>query len=40
MKLALHKCLLDGGCKELDELLPYTAMGYKLYKQKAVGYIP
>ena len=40
MKRALRKCLLDGGGKEWDELLPYIAMGYRMSKQKAVGYSP
>ena len=40
MKRALRKCLLDGGGEEWDELLPYLAMGYRLSKQKGVGYSP
>ena len=40
MKRALRKCLLDGGGEEWDELLPYVAMGYRMSKQKAVGYSP
>ena len=40
MKRALRKCLCDGGGKEWDELLPYIAMGYRMTKQKAVGYSP
>ena len=40
MKRALRKCLMDGGGKEWDELLPYIAMGYRMSKQKAVGYSP
>ena len=40
MKRALRKCLLDGGGEEWDELLPYIAMGYRMSKQKAVGYSP
>ena len=40
MKRALRKCLLDNGGEEWDELLPYVAMGYRMSKQKAVGYSP
>ena len=40
MKRALRKCLLDNGGEERDELLPYVAMGYRMSKQKAVGYSP
>ena len=40
MKRALRKCLLDGGGVDWDELLPYIAMGYRMTKQKAVGYSP
>ena len=39
-KRALRNCLLDGGAKDSDELLPYVAMGYKMSKQKAVAYSP
>ena len=38
MKRTLRKCLLDNGGGEWDELLPYVAMGYRISKQKAVGY--
>ena len=31
---------MDGGGKDWDELLPYIAMGYRISKQKAVGYSP
>ena len=40
MKRALRKCLLDNGGEEWDELLPDMAMGYRMSKQKAVGYLP
>ena len=40
MKRALRKCLLDGGGEDWDELLPYVAMGYRMSKQKSVGYSP
>lgn len=40
MKRALRPCLLDDGGKDLDELLPYIAMGYKISERKAVGYNP
>ena len=40
MKMGLRKCLLDGGGKEWDELLPYIAMGYRMTKQKSLGYSP
>ena len=40
MKRALRKCLCDGGGEQWDELLPYVAMGYRMSKQKVVGYIP
>ena len=38
MKRALHECLLNGGGKDWDELLPYVAMGYRMSRQIAVGY--
>ena len=40
MKIGLRKCLLNGGGKEWDELLPYIAMGYRMTKQKSLGYSP
>ena len=40
MKLALRKCLLDGGGEQWDELLPYVAMGYRMSRQKSSGYSP
>ena len=40
MKRALRKCLCDGGGEQWDELLPYIAMGYRMSKQKSVGYNP
>ena len=40
MKRSLRKCLLDGGGKDWDELLPYIAMGYRMSRQKALGYSP
>ena len=40
MKRALRKCLCDGGGQQWDELLPYIAMGYRMSKQKSVGYSP
>ena len=40
MKRALRKCLCDGGGQQWDELLPYIAMGYRMSKQKFVGYSP
>ena len=39
IKMALFKCLLDGGGKDWDELLPYVAMGYQMSKYKAMGYM-
>ena len=38
MNRALRKCLLDGGGGDWNELLPHIAMGYRMSKQKAVGY--
>ena len=40
MKRALRKCLLDGGGKDWDEILPYVAMGYRMSKHKSLGYSP
>ena len=40
MKMGLRKCLLDGGGKDWEELLPYIAMGYRMTKQKTLGYNP
>ena len=40
IKRALRKCLLDGGGKDWDELLPYVAMGYRMSKQRSLGYPP
>ena len=40
MNRALHKCLLNDGGKNRDELLYYVAMGHKISKQKFEGYIP
>ena len=40
MKRALRKCIVDNSGEEWDELLPYVAMGYRMSKQKAVGYSP
>ena len=40
MKRALRKCLLDGGGKDWDEILPYVAMGYRMSKQKSLGNSP
>ena len=40
MKRSLRKCLLDGGGEDRDELLPYIAMGYRMSRQKALGYNP
>ena len=40
MKRALRKCLCDRGGQQWDELLPYIAMGYRMSKQKSVGYSP
>ena len=40
MKRALRKCLCDGGGQQWDELLPCSAMGYRMSKQKSVGYSP
>ena len=40
MKRALRKCLCDGGGQQWDALLPYIAMGYRMSKQKFVGYSP
>ena len=30
--------LCDGGGEDWDQILPYVAMGYRMSKQKAVGY--
>ena len=38
MERALRKCLLDGGGKDWDELLPCVAMGYRVSRQKSVSY--
>ena len=40
MKRALRKCLLDGGREQLDDFLTYVAMGYRMSKQKSIGYSP
>ena len=40
MKRGLRKCLLDGGGRDWDELLPYVAMGYRMSKQKSLGCSP
>ena len=40
MKQALRKCLLDGGGKDQDEILPYVAMGYRMSKEKSLDYSP
>ena len=40
MESAVRKCLLDSGGEDWDEMLPYVAMGYKMSKEKAVGYSP
>ena len=40
LKKSLRKCLLERGSEEWDELLPYVAMGYRLSKQKSLGYSP
>ena len=40
MEQALRKCLLGGGGKDWDELLPYVAMGYRMSKQRSLGYFP
>ena len=40
MKRALRKCLCDAGGENWDELLPYIAMGYRMSKQKSIGYSP
>ena len=40
MKQSLLKSLLDKGGKEWDELLPYVAMGYRMTKQKSLGFSP
>ena len=37
-KMGLRKCLLDGWGKDWDELLPYIAIGYRMTKQKSLGY--
>ena len=38
IKRALRKCLFDEGNKDWVEPLPYVAMGYRMSKQKFVGY--
>ena len=38
MKRLLRKCLLDGRDEDWDDLHPYAAMGYHMFKQKSVGY--
>ena len=40
MKWALRKCLLDGVGKDWDEPLLHVVMGYRMSRQKAVGYSP
>ena len=40
MKRALRKCLCDARGENWEELLPYIAMGYRMSKQKNVGYSP
>ena len=40
MKLSLRKCLLYDGEMDWDELLPHVAMGYRMSRQKVVGYSP
>ena len=40
MKRALRKCLCDGGGEDWVQILSYVAMGYRMSKQKAVGYNP
>lgn len=36
MKRAMRKCLLDGRGKDWVEVMSYIAMGYKMFKLKAV----
>ena len=38
IKQSVLKSLLDKGGKEWDELLPYIAMGYRMTKQKSLGF--
>ena len=40
MKRALRKYLCDAGGENWEGLLPYIAMGYRMSRQKAVGYSP
>lgn len=41
LKQGLRRCLLDQAWDlEWDDLLPYVAMGYRMSKQKWVGYSP
>ena len=40
MKRALRKCLVDVAREDSNELLSYVAIGYRLSKQKIVGYNP
>ena len=40
MKRAVRQCLCDEVGVDWDEILPYVAMGYRMSKQKAIGYSP
>ena len=40
MKRALRKCLCDARGENKEELMPYIAMGYRMSRQKAMGYSP
>ena len=41
LKQSLRRCLMDRTWqKEWDEILPYVAMGYRISKQKSVGFSP
>ena len=41
IKRGLRRCPVDGSWGlEWDDLLPYVAMGYKMSKQKALGFSP
>ena len=35
-----HRCSVDGGGKDWDQLLPYVAMDYRMSREKAMGYSP
>ena len=41
LKQGLRRCLLDNTSNlEWDDVLPYVSMGYRMSKQKSIGYSP